>query len=211
MRSVQAGQRGCLPPPCAPSVSARRALRGVRAPAEHARGQRARLLPDGRQIAFNRPAIGTARDVGRDNIYIMAASPRPGIRLLTTFIPNHQSSVGPVAQLAFLKGDALKFSIHHRRAGGGQVGSGKVRTHRGARPCSAFATSSRPTAVLLFAVRMTATSTRPPSRAASGIVTTRGGWSCMSWSAGSHSRAGVGDTCRRRYMLDRESCVRWCA
>ncbi len=47
--------------------------------------------PDGRQIAFVGTAIGTARDVGRDDIYIMAASAgAPAVRLLSTFAPNHQ-------------------------------------------------------------------------------------------------------------------------
>ena len=92
----------------------------------------AAFSPDGRQLAFVGTAIGTARDVGRDDIYLVAASPgSPARKLLSTFAPNHQrlewSPDG--RQLAFLEGDALKFNAYITDVlAVAEVGSGKVRT-----------------------------------------------------------------------------------
>jgi dipeptidyl aminopeptidase/acylaminoacyl peptidase len=71
--------------------------------------------PDGRRIAFvGNPAVA-ARDAGRDEIYLVDATPGAQPRLLlTTFSPNHQhlewSPDG--ARIAFLEGDELRYNAY---------------------------------------------------------------------------------------------------
>jgi dipeptidyl aminopeptidase/acylaminoacyl peptidase len=86
---------------------------------------------DGRKIAFVSNPVGSAADLGRDEIYLVAAqggaTPR---QLLTTFSPNHQKLLWSPdgTLLAFLEGDAPKFNAYITdRLAVAEVKTGKVR------------------------------------------------------------------------------------
>jgi dipeptidyl aminopeptidase/acylaminoacyl peptidase len=90
------------------------------------------FAPDGHTLAFVANPIGTAKDLGRDDIYLVAAQAGASAkRLLTTWSPNRQrlewSPDG--RQLAFLQGDEPKFNAYITDVlAVAEVGSGAVRT-----------------------------------------------------------------------------------
>ena len=73
------------------------------------------FAPDGKTLAFVGNVVGGARDIGRDDIYLIGASAGAQARkFLTTFSPNHQKLLWSPdgTQLAFLEGDEPKYNAY---------------------------------------------------------------------------------------------------